>query len=68
MKKLFEILFSLIFLFFSQNQLYSQKGKIAITQSLEIEKVIEIKKELSKNSSMLRIQIYNGNRDEAKEI
>jgi len=68
MKKLFEILFSLIFLFFSQNQLYSQKGKIAITQSLEIEKVIEIKKELSKNSSMLRIQIYNGNRDEAKEV
>lgn len=68
MKKLFEILFSLIFLFFSQNHLYSQKGKIAITQSLEIEKVIEIKKELSKNSSMLRIQIYNGNRDEAKEI
>ena len=68
MKKLVQVLFSLIFLFFNQTLLYSQKGEIAITQSIEIEKVIEIKKELSKNSSMLRIQIYNGNRDEAKEI
>jgi len=68
MKKLVQVLFSLIFLFFNQTLLYSQKGEIAITQSIEIEKVIEIKKELNKNSSMLRIQIYNGNRDEAKEI
>ena len=68
MKKLFEILFSLIFLFFSQNLLYSQKGEIAITQSIEIERIIEIRKELNENASMLRIQIYNGNRDEAKEI
>ena len=37
-------------------------------QSIEIERIIKIKKELNKNSSMLRIQIYNGNRDEAKEI
>ena len=37
-------------------------------QSIEIERIIEIKKELNKNASMLRIQIYNGNRDEAKEI
>jgi len=68
MKKLVQVLFSLIFLFFNQTLLYSQKGEIAITQSIEIEKIIEIKKELNKNSSMLRIQIYNGNRDEAKEI
>ena len=68
MKKLIQVLFSLMFLFFSQNLLYSQKGETAIMQSIEIERIIEIKKELNKNSSMLRIQIYNGNRDEAKEI
>ena len=63
-----QFLFSLIFLFFSQNLLYSQKGETTIMQSIEIERIIEIKKELNKNASMLRIQIYNGNRDEAKEI
>jgi hypothetical protein len=68
MKKLVQVLFGLIFLFFSQNLLYSQKGEIAITQSIEIERIIEIRKELNENASMLRIQIYNGNRDEAKEI
>lgn len=68
MKKLIQVLFSLIFIFFSQNPLYSQKGETIIMQSIEIERIIEIKKELNKNSSMLRIQIYNGNRDEAKEI
>ena len=68
MKKLIQVLFSLIFIFFSQNPLYSQKGETTIMQSIEIERIIEIKKELNKNSSMLRIQIYNGNRDEAKEI
>lgn len=68
MKKLIQVLFSLIFIFFSQNPLYSQKGETTIMQSIEIERIIKIKKELNKNSSMLRIQIYNGNRDEAKEI
>jgi len=68
MKKLIKVLFSLIFIFFSQNLLYSQKGEITIMQSIEIERIIEIKKELNKNASMLRIQIYNGNRDRAKEI
>ena len=68
MKKLIQVLFSLIFIFFSQNPLYSQKGETTIMQSIEIERIIEIKKELNKNASMLRIQIYNGNRDEAKEI
>tara|TARA_B100000482_G_C12562099_1_gene280501 strand:- start:666 stop:1073 length:408 start_codon:yes stop_codon:yes gene_type:complete len=68
MKKLIQVLFSLIFIFFSQNPLYSQKGETIIMQSIEIERIIEIKKELNKNASMLRIQIYNGNRDEAKEI
>ena len=43
----------------------AQNGKVEITQSIEIEKVIEIKKEINKNKSMLRIQIFNGSREEA---
>ena len=43
----------------------SQNGKVEITQSIEIEKVIEIKKEINKNKSMLRIQIFNGSREDA---
>ena len=43
----------------------AQNGKVEIIQSIEIEKVIEIKKEINKNKSMLRIQIFNGSREEA---
>ena len=43
----------------------AQNGKVEITQSIEIEKVIEIKKEINKNKSMLRIQIFNGSREDA---
>ena len=43
----------------------AQNGKVEITQSVEIDKVIEIKKEINKNKSMLRIQIFNGSREDA---
>ena len=43
----------------------AQNGKVKINQSIEIEKVIEIKKEINKNKSMLRIQIFNGSREDA---
>ena len=43
----------------------AQNGKVEITQRIEIEKVIEIKKEKNKNKSMLRIQIFNGSREDA---
>ncbi len=46
----------------------AQIGRIEITQNTEIEKVIEIKKEINKNLSMLRIQVFNGSREEAKTV
>ncbi len=46
----------------------AQIGRIQITQNTEIEKVIEIKKEINKNLSMLRIQVFNGPREEAKTV
>ena len=46
----------------------AQNSRVNTTQSIEIEKIIEIKKELNKNKSMLRIQIFNGSREDANKI
>ena len=51
---------------FSCFNAYAQNGNVEIIQSIDIEKVIEIKKEINKNILMLRIQIYNGNREDAQ--
>jgi len=61
----FQILAFIIFGYLNSN---AQAGNVEITQSVDIEKVIEIKKEINKNISMLRIQIYNGNRKDAEII
>ena len=53
---------------FSCFNAYAQNGSVEIIQSIDIEKVIEIKKEINKNILMLRIQIYNGNREDAQTI
>jgi hypothetical protein len=51
---------------FSCFNAYAQNGNVEIIKSIDIEKVIEIKKEINKNILMLRIQIYNGNREDAQ--
>ena len=61
----FQILAFILFGYLNSN---AQAGNAEITQSVDIEKVIEIKKEINKNISMLRIQIYNGNREDAQII
>ena len=61
----FQILAFILFGYLNSN---AQAGNAEITQSVDIEKVIEIKKEINKNISMLRIQIYNGNREDAQVI
>ena len=61
----FQILAFILFGYLNSN---AQAGNAEITQSVDIEKVIEIKKEINKNISMLRIQIYNGNRKDAEII
>tara|TARA_B100001964_G_C14172126_1_gene571993 strand:- start:83 stop:490 length:408 start_codon:yes stop_codon:yes gene_type:complete len=68
MKNLIFIFQILTFILFSCFNIYSQKKNVKISQSIDIQKVIEIKKEINKNISMLRIQIYNGNREEAQII
>ena len=68
MKKLIFVFQMLAFILFSYLNSNAQTGNVEITQSVDIEKVIEIKKEINKNISMLRIQIYNGNREDAQII
>ncbi len=68
MKNIFFVFQMLAFILFSYLNSNAQAGNVEITQSVDIEKVIEIKKEINKNISMLRIQIYNGNRKDAEII
>ena len=68
MGKLIFVFQMLAFILFSYLNSNAQTGNVEITQSVDIEKVIEIKKEINKNISMLRIQIYNGNRKDAEII
>ena len=68
MRKLIFVFQMLAFILFSYLNSNAQTGNVEITQSVDIEKVIEIKKEINKNISMLRIQIYNGNRKDAEII
>jgi len=68
MKNIYFLFQMLAFILFSYLNSNAQAGNVEITQSVDIEKVIEIKKEINKNISMLRIQIYNGNRKDAEII
>lgn len=46
---------------FSAN-IWAQEGVVSIQKSLEIERVLALKKELNKDQSFIKIQIYSGNR------
>ncbi len=47
---------------------FSQIGEIKINKSEKLEKIIQIKKELNKKIQNLKIQIYNGDRNQAETI
>ena len=51
----------LISVLFSGN-IWSQDGVVSIQKSLEIERVLALKKELNKDQSFIKIQVYSGNR------
>ena len=68
MKNIIFVFQILTFILFGCLNAYAQTGEVEIIQSVDIEKVIEIRKEINKNISMLRIQIYNGNREDAQII
>ena len=47
---------------------FSQIGEVKINKSEKLEKIIQIKKELNKKIQNLKIQIYNGDRNQAETI
>ena len=58
----------LISLLFSCFQILSQNGKVAINQSSKLDSVVKLKKELNGKVQNLRIQIFNGNRENAELV
>ena len=47
---------------------FPQIGEVKINKSEKLEKIIQIKKELNKKIQNLKIQIYNGDRNQAETV
>ena len=58
----------LISLLFSCFPILSQNGKVAINQSSKLDSVVKLKKELNGKVQKLRIQIFNGDRENAESV
>ena len=48
--------------------LFGQNGSIKINQSIKLDSIIKLKKELNSKIQNLRIQIYSGDRENAEQI
>ena len=48
--------------------IFGQNGSVSINQSKRLDSVINLKKELNSKIQNLRIQIYNGDRENAEQI
>lgn len=57
----------LISVLFSGN-VRAQEGVVSVQKSLEIERVLALKKELNKDQSFIKIQVYSGNRLGAETV
>lgn len=57
-----------ICLLFSWFPILSQNGKITINQSSKLDSVVKLKKELNGKVQNLRIQIFNGDRENAELV
>ena len=55
-----------IYLLFSCVPILSQNGKITINQSSKLDSITKLKKELNSKVQNLRIQIFNGDRENAE--
>ena len=53
---------------FSSTALFGQNGNVTINQSSEIDSIVKLKKELNSKIQNLRIQIYNGDRENAELV
>ena len=57
-----------ICLLFSCFPILSQNGKITVNQSSKLDSIIKLKKELNSKIQNLRIQIFNGDRENAELV
>ena len=57
-----------ICLLFSYFPILSQNGKVTINQSSKLDSVVKLKKELNGKVQNLRIQIFNGDRENAELV
>ena len=57
-----------ICLLFSCFPILSQNGKITVNQSSKLDSIIKLKKELNSKVQNLRIQIFNGDRENAEIV
>ena len=48
--------------------IFGQKGKITVNKSNKLDSIIKLKKELNSKIQNLRIQIYNGDRENAELV
>ena len=64
MKIIYSKLFIISVLF--TGSVFAQEGIVSIHKSLEIDRVLTLKKELNKDQAYIKIQIYSGNRLGAK--
>ena len=60
--------FLLICLLFSCFPILRENGKITVNQSSKIDSIIKLKKELNSKVQNLRIQIFNGDRENAELV
>jgi len=49
------------------SEVLAQEGVVSIQKSLEIDRVLMLKKELNKDQGFIKIQVYSGNRIGAEE-
>ena len=62
--------FTVVCILFVSNLSFGQQGTVIINQDKEIDKLLEIKKEMNESetaSDRYRIQIYSGNRQDAEK-
>ena len=53
---------------FSSTALFGQNGNVTINQSSKLDSVVKLKKELNGKVQNLRIQIFNGDRENAEMV
>lgn len=67
MSKLLILINSLIILM-NFSPFYAQNGNVIINKDKKIEKIIELKKEVNKNSKNLSIQIFSGSKKKSIDV